>query len=58
MNVVPSGTNLTTGLVGHWTFDGKNMTSNVAYTIGQGKSQQSDWEGSTSVGIDVSRAHG
>jgi hypothetical protein len=36
MNVAPSGTNLTTGLVGYWTFDGKNMTSNVADSSGQG----------------------
>jgi len=31
-----SNPNLKSGLVGHWTFDGKDMTSNVADTSGQG----------------------
>ncbi len=32
----PSGSSLTNGLVGHWTFDGKNMVNNVADSSGQG----------------------
>jgi hypothetical protein len=32
----PAQTGLSLGLVGHWTFDGKNMVSNVADSSGQG----------------------
>jgi len=44
-----SGTTLESGLVGHWTFDGKDMIQNVADTSGQGNTGYLNGQTSTTT---------
>ncbi len=47
----PAQTGLTSGLVGHWTFDGKNMISNVADSSGSGNNGKMSGFTSTSTAV-------
>ncbi len=51
----PAQTGLSSGLVGHWTFDGKNMISNVADSSGSGNNGMMSGFTSTSSAVTAGK---
>ncbi len=51
----PAQTGLSSGLVGHWTFDGKNMVSNVADSSGSGNNGKMSGFTSTSSAVTAGK---